>query len=86
MSDANAMIAEAIKTNSRILIIDVRDYDYGSGGTICGSVHIPYYQYSKICSLVEKTDARIPIAVTCMHGASRSVKVLEQLKSDFEDR
>lgn len=43
MSGVNAMIADAIKTNKKILIIDVRDYDYGYGGTICGSVHVPYY-------------------------------------------
>lgn len=86
MSDANKTIAEAIKANEKILVIDVRDYDYGYGGTICGSVHIPYYQYSKIQELVEKTDANIPVAVTCMNGVSRSVKVIEQLRCDFKDR
>ena len=75
---SHEQLYKLIKSGSPSFLVDVRDLDYGFGGIIKGSIHVPSFDFSpervaelvKMCGLRQARD----IICYCSFGKARSVQ------------
>lgn len=65
-------------SNMKVMIIDVRDIDYGSGGIIKSSIHVNqmFFNEAVINDLIKQAEEQDDsfIVLYCQYGQQRSVK------------